>query len=35
MDLKKMGFDNINWTKLTQNQIKKSDKAVFNHTVVS
>jgi hypothetical protein len=35
MDLKKMGFDNINWTKLTQNQIQKSDIAVFNHGVVS
>jgi hypothetical protein len=35
MDLKKMGFDNINWTKLAQNQIQKSDKAVFNQTVLS
>lgn len=28
-----MGFDNINWTKLTQNQTQKSDIAVFNHKV--
>jgi len=35
MDLKKMGFDNMNWTNLAQNQIQKSDIAVFNHKILS